>query len=259
MQNCLYRGRVTHRRWHPVEHEFEYSIAWLYVDLDQIPEAIERSWILSSRRWGVATFDRSDHLGSADQPLVDSVRELVHRVSGEHVTGPIRLLTQLRHFGFYFSPVNFYYCFSPCEQYLEAAVAEVSNTPWNERHCYVLHDHRAVSDNTYRFEHGKDFHVSPFMQMDLRYTWEVTLPTEDLHVSLACQQSDRQLLQATMNLRRQTLNTTNLSRTVARYPLAAAQILGAIHLQALRLWMKKCPFYPHPKTLVSTASEATMR
>ena len=102
------------------------------------------------------------------------------------------MLTNFRYFGFGMNPVSFYYCFDTAGERVETVVAEVSNTPWNERHCYVLsfavsdaaamhlHDEQTgtESQSTGRFENPKEFHVSPFMPMDMTYRWRVTEPRE---------------------------------------------------------------------------------
>jgi len=157
------------------------------------------------------------------------------------------VLTQFRHFGVYFSPINVFYCFDDTGT-LMAMVAEVSNTPWNERHCYVLWEGNRREGSSDRYSHPKSFHVSPFMGMDSQYEWRVQPPSDELHLSLGCEREGRRIFQADLSLSRLPLTNSELLKTSLRRPVAGVHIIGAIYYQALRLWMKKCPFFPHPKS-----------
>lgn len=260
MQSCLYRGYVRHRRTSP-DHRFRYASSWAFLDLGEVDAILRRSWLLSGRRFAPACYRRSDHFGKAESPLSETVRGFVQEQTGIMVSGPIRLLTQLRHFGLYFSPVNLFYCFDDADS-LQAVVAEVSNTPWNQRHCYVLWEGNRIAGSKTRYAHPKTFHVSPFMGMDSEYQWRVGNPGESLNLSIGCVRGGSRIFHADLHLKRTPLTDGQLMRSLLRHPVAAAQILGAIYYQALRLWMKKCQFYPHPRTLparglVSPMGEST--
>jgi DUF1365 family protein len=130
---------------------------------------------------------------------------------------------------------------------VEAVVAEVSNTPWRERHCYVLwKGNRVGSADRLRFRHRKDFHVSPFMDMDFDYHWQLNTPAETLKVVLANHRNGQRVFAADMVLHRRPLTRGQMIRTWLRYPWVTGQVVLAIYYEALRLWMKKCPYYPHP-------------
>ena len=141
MQSCLYKGRVGHRRYTPVRHEFKYRIFLVYLDLSELDEVFRGRWLWSTRRPTIAWFRRADHFGDPSQSLDESVRSLVQQRTGVWPTGPVRLLTHLRYFGYVMNPVSFFYCFKADGTELQNVVAEVHNTPWNERHCYVLEPH----------------------------------------------------------------------------------------------------------------------
>ena len=138
MFSRIYEGRVRHRRFSPARHRFGYGLSLLYLDLDELPQLLRGGHCLFRSRFSPGSFCRDDHLGDPGTPLADAVRELVVAETGDWPEGPVRLLTQLRRYGYYFSPLNLYYCFDPGGQAVEAVVAEVSNTPWQERHYYVL-------------------------------------------------------------------------------------------------------------------------
>jgi DUF1365 family protein len=243
----LYSGRVRHRRHSPARHEFEYRLFMLYLDLDELPGLFERFWLWSARRPNLAWFRRADHLGDPQQPLADSVRDLVEQRTGQRPQGPVRLLTQLRYFGHGFNPVSFYYCFDVTGETVEHIVAEVNNTPWGEQHCYLLNAGATQRDRqVQRFELDKQFHVSPFMGMDIHYEWSFMRPGKRLFVHLKNQQQGKKLFDASLFIDRQPISSASLSAALLRYPFMTLKVVAAIYYQALRLWLKKVPLHPHP-------------
>lgn len=186
--SALYEGTIRHRRFAVRRHELRHRIAMAYLDLDELPDLLGGR--LVRRRPGLVRFRRADYLGDPSVPLQDAVRELVGDVPR------IRLLTQLRTLGHCFNPVSFYYCFDDDEQ-LEAVVAEVTNTPWGERHAYVLEGRRS--------EHDKAMRVSPFMGMDQRYTVSVAPPGPKLSVHIESRERDDKAFDATLMLQRRPL------------------------------------------------------
>ena len=245
--SAVYTGRVRHRRHAPRPHAFEYRLFHLYLDLDELPRLFEGRRLWRYEAPGVATFRRADYLGDPAVPLADAVRDLVAARLGRRPLGPIRLLTHLRYFGFCFNPVSLYYCFDRAGRDLDAIVAEVTNTPWNERHAYVLDAargrHRGQS-RRFRFE--KAFHVSPFIGMDCAYDWRFTLPGQRLVVHMENHTPAGRLFDATLILRRRELSTATLARLLVAYPPITAKVMAAIYIQAARLWIKRTPFFPHP-------------
>ena len=248
MHSCIYVGRVQHRRFSPTEHRFRYGLSLVYLDLEEVPGLLHGGCGLYQGHFSPGSFRRDDHLGDAATPLADSVRELVAAKTGDRPVGPIRLLTQLRRYGYYFSPLNLYYCFDRNGSEVQSVVAEVSNTPWREMHCYVLWSgNRVWSSERLRFHHSKGFHVSPFMDMDFDYHWRLNNPAQALKVNLANHRSGQRVFAADMVLQRRPLTRVQNFRSWLRYPWSTAQVVVAIYYQALRLWMKKCPYYPHPR------------
>lgn len=245
MDSCIYEGRVSHARSTPAMHRFSYRLFMMYIDLAELPGLFEKRWFWSATGPSLARFRRSDHLGPEDEPLDESVRELVAKETGRRPNGPIRLLTNLSYFGFCFNPVSFYYCFDESGTDVEFIVVEVNNTPWGEQHPYVVRCTR-VDRRAWRFRPSKKLHVSPFMPMDIRYHWTLAKPGEQLSVYMANFQDNKKLFDATMSLERRPISSGSLARVLMRFPFMTLKVIAAIHWEALRLWLKRVPFHEHP-------------
>ncbi len=216
-----------------------------YVDLDEVDQLVGGRLVKSG--FGVTRFRRSDFYGDPAVSLADAVRGLVHERTGRTLDGPIRLLTHLRSLGHCFNPVSFYYCFAADGERLEALVAEVTNTPWGERHAYVLarpadSDGKAVLSGSF----AKEFHVSPFMGMDQRYSWKVPAPGDSLFVHLESNQHAERVFDATLQLDRKPFDRRTLRRVALRYPTASRRMLLLIYIHALVLRLKGVKVKPHP-------------
>jgi DUF1365 family protein len=246
MHSCLYRGNVTHTRAAPFRHTFRYNLFLVYLDLAELETVFSGRWLWSTRRFNLAWFCRADHLGNPDQSLDCSVRELVAERTGRMLTGPIRLLTHLRYFGFVMNPVSFYFCFDESDSRVEAVVAEVTNTPWGERHCYVIE--RSDNDNAViQAQHPKEFHVSPFLPMEMSYRWRIGQSGDGLAVKIENVQGEETVFDAALSLKRRPMSSFGLAAALLRYPLMTFQVLAAIYWQALRLWWRGATYFPHPQ------------
>jgi uncharacterized protein len=245
MNSRIYKGWVSHRRVAPTAHRFRYRMFMLYLDLAELPHLFDGTPFWSARRRAPAWFNRRDYLGAPDVPLDDAVRQLVFERTGVRPSGPIRLLTHLRYFGYCMNPVSFYYCFDTSGSRLETIVAEITNTPWKERHQYVLSIDPAHG-KTKRFGFDKDFHVSPFLPMDMQYAWNFSEPSQGLYVHMENHRDGQPVFDATLALREEPVTRGALLRVLATFPLMTLKVIAAIHWQALRLWLKHTPIFDHP-------------
>jgi len=263
LQSCIYSGEVLHRRFSPVDHSFRYRLFLLFVDLDELPNLFRRRWFWSARKPNVAWFRRCDHFGPSDQPLADSVRELVESRLGWRPTGPIRMLAHFRYFGFLINPVSFFYCFGNSGDRVEAIVAEVTNTPWKETHCYVLDAREQnVGNNSLQelnVSHAKEFHVSPFFEMDMEYRWKISAPGEKLSVCIENRTAGEKPFEASLQMRRRPMTGFQLTLMLVCYPLMTVQVAVGIYWQAVRLWMKRVPFVPHPANNNKSSDELRLQ
>lgn len=250
MHSSLYRGLVRHTRYKPRRHDFRYRLFQFYLDLDELPEVLDRLWLCSSRRPAPVRFRRRDHLGPPELPLKEAVRRKVVELGGPRLDGRIRLLTNLRYFGYGFNPVSFYFCFD-AEERLRAVLAEVNNTPWGEQHCYLV---PLAADRPLQ---KKAFHVSPFMDLEMHYRWAVTAPRERLTIHIENLRDGERLFDAALSLRREPLTGGSLARVMIGFPFMTLKVIGAIYFEALRLWLKKVPIHPHtrPKEAPVAANE----
>ena len=250
MKSAIYQGWVRHRRYHPKQHQLRYRVFMLLLDLAELDSVFNGTRFWSTKQWALARFQREDFFGDPKLPLDVAVRRHVEKKTGHYPTGPIRLLANLRYFGFIMNPISCYYCFDEEEQ-LQYIVAEVNNTPWDERHAYVLECE--PSKPTQRINFNKVFHVSPFNPMDIRYHWRSSLPDESLSIHMQNwrdleKTGDEQLeFDATLSLQRQEMTATRLNKLIWQYPIMTLKVVMGIYWQALKLFVKGVPVYQHPK------------
>jgi DUF1365 family protein len=249
VRSRIYEGVVHHCRHTPRRHEFYYRVAMPYLCLDELPGLFAGRSLWSARGRALAEFRRSDFLGDPALPLQDEVRRRVREETGARHTGPIYLLANLRYFGYVMNPIACYYCFDASETRLEYLVAEVNNTPWDERHSYVLTGPEAGDWLDTSFD--KHFHVSPFNPMAMRYHWRSNTPGERLQVHMENHAAGEAVFNATLALVARPMTAANLNGLLLRYPLLTAKVALAIYWQALRLYAKGVPVHPHPKHAVT--------
>ena len=252
--SAIYEGLVTHHRFEPKPHGFRYKVFMMYLDLDELPNLFSSFKHWSYARKNLAWFKRSDYYGDAQKPLKQEISTLVQQATGSAPHGAICLLTNMRYFGHCFNPVSFYYCFEADGTTLQAIVSHITNTPWGEDYAYV-HDFNAIKTTKITkngeitaFKLDKQFHVSPFMPMDIQYDWAFKYEANQLLVHMKNLKEGEQVFNATLALERKEITQSSLNWILIHYPLMTIKVVTAIYWNALLLWVKRVPFYSKPNT-----------
>ncbi len=238
MQSAIYKGRVFHSRFVPKKHAFNYQIFLMWLDLDELQLVETQVKGFSMHNWAPIRFKREDYFGDPKQPLQQAILEKMSELAGQNLTGKVFLLGQTRTFGLYFSPVNFYYL-QRADGSFSHLLAEVSNTPWDQRHCYLV-------DLDQQQDSAKAFHVSPFNPMDMQYKWKISQPQQRLTVSLSCHKDIKHFV-ANIDMQRIELNSSSLLNVLLSIPSMTIKTVFGIYWQALKLFIKGVPFYPNPE------------
>ena len=253
MNSAIYAGQVSHRRFSPVMHEFSYKLFMMYIDLQELPWLFKKYRLWSFEKANLASFKSTDHYQESGLGLEASIRRYVQTQTGNYPEGDIRLLTHFRYFGMCFNPVSFYYCYAKDAEHLDYIVCEVNNTPWNQRHLYLLDcKQQQLTGKLHKFSQQKSFHVSPFMPMDMQYEWSFSRPDDVLSVFMSNRQQGEKVFDATLKLEKLPITQSNLAKVLVMYPLMTMKVVVLIYYQALRLWLKKVPFFTHPEKINST-------
>ncbi|WP_299594127.1 DUF1365 domain-containing protein [uncultured Microbulbifer sp.] len=244
MHSAIYSGWVQHRRFAPRAHHFRYQVFMVYLDLAELAQLSSRSVFWGEGPWALARFRRADFFGDAQIPLDEAVRNRIEEEAGTRPTGPIRVLANWRYFGVNMNPISIYYCFDETGSQVQWLLLDVHNTPWNERHGYVLDCRNQNSVQKTRFD--KAMHVSPFMPMEQVYHWRSCTPGKRLTAFLQNVQEDTKVHDATLSLTRHEVSAKTLNRVLIQYPLMTVKVIAAIYWQALKLWLKRIPVIAHP-------------
>ncbi|MBZ9613573.1 DUF1365 domain-containing protein [Rheinheimera maricola] len=240
--HAVYQGEVGHLRLTPREHGFNYPLAQYWLDCTQLHQVALAEKGVNFERFGALSYRRRDYLPGADN-LYRAVCDKVSELGGHTVPTRVFVLTPLANWGLYFSPLTLYYCYDAQEKF-SYLLAEVSNTPWNERHYYL----QTIVAEQQRYQHAKAFHVSPFNPITMQYHWQITAPDNTLRCSIANTQEDKKIFSAWIHLTRHELSPAWRKHWLIRHPWQNVQVIARIYWHALKLLLKRVPVHAHPKT-----------
>lgn len=238
ISSAIYEGEVRHRRFAPKRHEFTYSLYLTFLNLAELKDLFPLPWYM---RW--INFKRRNYLASSVENLEEAVWQKVEELGSPRLDGSVYILTNLSYFGYCFNPVSFYYCYDS-EQNLRYVLSEINNTPWGERHCYLSH----VSAGRQPHCFTKDFHVSPFMPMEMDYKWYFSKAEKKLNVHMKNFEEGKELFNATLSLKRKQFSHSFLLKMAIKQPLIPVKVIVGIYWNALLLKLKGVSFYENPSS-----------
>ncbi|MGF2734864.1 DUF1365 domain-containing protein [Marinobacter sp. DUT-1] len=251
-------GSVRHRRMQPIGHGFEYGAGMLALDVDEWDRITGISRFFSLERFNWMSLRRDDYFRPEIRNLSAAIRDYVKDATGWYPDGTVELITHPRYFGYVFNPVSFYFCYQQGEDPAEGSVprvivAQITNTPWHERHVYCLETTGAKANSagwrTERFGFSKRFHVSPFNGMEQEYQWTFSYRGPEMRIHMNVLQEQHKHFDATLVVQRTPLTRKELHRSLRRFPVEAIKVVAGIYWNALRLKLKGAPFYTHPDKL----------
>ena len=237
--NALYVGDIEHRRFSPTKNNFTYQVSYYFIDLEKAAETFKIPFLFSFNSPGILSFWEKDYLSA------ETVRKTIYDELGRKSNGPIKVLTNISYFGYCCNPVSFYYCYAEDGETLNYVVSDITNTPWREKHRQVF-EMEAAERKVFKFQ--KEFHVSPFMPMEIDYTWVIRKPSERIYVLMQNRPltETKIIFDSVLMLKRYELTAPNIIGTFLKLPLVTFKTILAIYYQAFKLFLKKVPFHTHP-------------
>jgi DUF1365 family protein len=254
MRSHLLAGKVRHRRTRPFTYELEHDVFYFALDLSELDQVAESSRLMARNRRALVAFRDADHLPTPATDLDRDVRAILS-VDGVDPTGwQITLITNLRILGYVFNPASFFMCRDGAGT-LARVIVEVHNT-FGERHLYVLHPSRDAASSqapdgegepspAFRAGMAKAFFVSPFISLDGSYAAHIRDDAEGVRIGISLRQDGTPILSTSLRLERRPLTDGSLLRLLLRHPLITHRTMGLIHWHALRLWLRRAPFFRH--------------
>ncbi len=246
LESGIYQGIVSHKRFSPKLHAFSYHVSMIGIVLDELNDATRCTKLFGTKWFNPVRFYEKDYIQSEPGTLKQRIHTKVQNLGGQWDGTKVLMIAQCRCLGIYFSPINFYYCFDK-NNTCNLMLAEVSNTPWNERHYYLVDmDPQKQGDKNIT---EKAFHVSPFMEMNMNYRWHVTKPNKKAYVNIQNidNETNNKVFEANMKLEKQPLSSLPIIKSWMSLPFTVIKIVTLIYWQALKIFLKRIPFVHYQK------------
>lgn len=247
MKSSFCNGSVVHKRLKPKVHGFKYHMSWCLFDLDHLDAVFNSSKFWSLNRFNLVSIRNQDYIESNDKKIQTKAKSIIEKNTKKKFNGKIFLFTHPRYLGFGFNSVNFYFCFE--NEQLIYILSEINNTPWKQKHVY-FHDFKDQKihkkNQTYECHFVKEFHISPFVDMEIDYKWKFKITDEIINVFMQLNQNDAVLMNVGLTTQLTPMQTNNLWKWSTKKPFQALKMFTGIYWQALKLWTKKIPLFNHP-------------
>lgn len=244
MNSAIFKGKVKHNRFLPREHKFSYNLYLNWIDLDEVEKVFNIPLLLWSGKFpAIIKFNRQKYMSPKEQDLKIVVLDKIEKALGFRPSGKVCLLTTIQYFGFCYNPVSFYFAHDENDEVV-AVASEINNTPWDERFTYC-HDLR--KNGLHNFQ--KEFHISPFMPMEMSYSWYFLVKDEKIFIDMQNIENGEIIFNANLNLVKQDFSVGAMLKAAIIYPLMPLKITFGIYYHAFCLWWKKTPFYSHPEKI----------
>ena len=244
MQSAIYTGRVKHTRYFHDLHQFNYALTMYYINLNELDQITQNHQFISNNKFNLLSFIRKSYLGHPSQSIESAVKQKLTEQGYKYEASNISLLTHLSYLGYCYNPVTFYFCFDSTGDNLQYILSEINNTPWNERHTYVLACDPKKTKHEFNFD--KQFHISPFMPMNLNYKWYISNPSSKINIYMQTYKSDNLYFEANLLLDRIELSNKSIIKEFVKFPFMTQEVICKIYWQAFKLWFKRFTFYRHP-------------
>jgi len=251
MKNSYCHGHVIHHRKHPKKHRFKYHMSWCLFDLSQLEKTMAKSRWFSLNCFNVISIKDRDYINDNNCSVDEKIHEYLQSQTQQPFKGRVFLFTHPRFVGAGFNSVNFYLCHE--NDQLTYIVSEINNTPWGQKHLYfhnLKQDQQHPNDAIFCFK--KSFHISPFTQMDIDYTWKFQLTDEQFNVSMRLQKNNQDIMNVVLKTQLQPMTNNNQLKWLITRPFQGIKMLTGIYWQATKIWLKGIPFFSHPKSQKTT-------